>query len=123
MPMIFVFDNDDKSLEIFPSEKDSIAACEGIDVEESPCVFWNNGGQALKVVFTKPNEKGSFSVVSGLYHLESNPSGKPLINVLEQVSYVEGKSPLNSIESVRQHLTSSGNIASSGLDGRTGRRC
>jgi len=121
--MIFVFDNDDKSLEIFPSEKDAIAACEGIDVEESPCVFWNNEGQALKAVFTKPNEKGSFSVVSGLYHLESNPSGKPLINVLEQVSYVEGKSPLNSIESVRQHLTSSGNIASSGLDGRTGRRC
>ncbi len=106
--MIFVFDNDDKGLEIFPSEKDAIAACEGIDVEESPCEFWNNCGQALKVVFTKSNERGSFTVVSGKYHLEPNPEGEPLMNRLSQVSFVEGEPSLNSVETVRQHLTSLG---------------
>ena len=106
MPMIFVFDHDDRGLEVFPSENDAISACEGIDVEDSPCEFWDNEGKALKVVFTKPNERGSFSVVSGIYHLEPNPEGESLINMLPQVSYVEGTPPLNSIEAVRQHLTS-----------------
>lgn len=106
--MMFVFDNDDRSLEIFPSEKEAVAACEGIDVEESPCEFWNEEGQPLKAVFTKPNEKGSVSVVSGTYHLEPNREGNKLINMLSHVSYVEGKAPLNTIEAVRQHLTSLG---------------
>lgn len=108
MSMIFVFDNDDKGLEVYTSEQEAIDACEGIDVVESPCEFWNNEGQSLKAIFTKPNKKGSFSVVSGAYHLEPNPEGEPLINMLPQVSYVKGKSLLNTIEAVRQHLTNSG---------------
>ena len=105
MSMIFVFNNDDKGLDVYPSEKEAIDAYEGIDVVESPCDFWNNEGLSLKAVFTRPNEKGSFSVVSGTYHLESNPEGEPLIKLLSQISTVEGKSPLNTIEALRQHLT------------------
>jgi hypothetical protein len=105
--MIFVFDYDDKSLEVFLNEKDAIAAYEGIDVGESPCEFWNNEGHSLKAVFTKPNKRGSFSVLSGTYHLVPNPEGERLINMLVQVTYVESESPLKSIEAVRQHLTSS----------------
>ena len=105
--MIFVFDNDDKSLEVFPNESVAIVVCEGIDVEESPCEFWNNDGGALRAVFTKPNNKGLFTVISGNYHLEPNPEGESLLEKLSQVSYVEGNSSLKSVEAVRQHLTSS----------------
>ena len=108
MLMIFAFDNDDKGLSVFSSEEDAIAAHEGIDVEESPVHFWDLEGNALTAVFTKPNVRGTFTVVSGTYHLEPCPTGVSLVNMLAQVSYVQGNAPLNSIEAVRQHLTRQG---------------
>jgi hypothetical protein len=107
--MIFVFDHDDRGLEVFQSKREAISACEGIDVEDSPCEFWDNDGKALRAVFTKPNKRGSFSSVSGTYQLEPNPTGASLIEILPKVSYVEGTPPLNSLEAVRQHLTSQAN--------------
>lgn len=104
MPMIFVFDHDDRGLEVFSSEEGAISACEGIDVRDSPCKFWDNNGNALKAVFTQSNKRSFFSVVSGTYYLEPDPEGEPLIDTLSQVSYVEGAPPLNTIEAVRQHL-------------------
>lgn len=111
--MVFTFNSDDKSLEVFPKKQDAIASCEGIDVEELPILFWGQNGQALEAVFTKQNERGFCTVVSGAYHLAEKPNGKPLISILEQVSYVEGKPPLNNIEAIRQHLTNQDNLANS----------
>lgn len=104
MSVVFVLNNDDKGLEIFPSEKAAIAAYEGIDVEESPCDFWNDKGEALRVIFTEPNKRSLFSVVSSAYHLKLNSDGELLINILDQVTYVEGHPPLNSIKAVREYL-------------------
>ena len=49
MSMIFEFNNDDKGLDVYPSEKEAIDACEGIDVVESPCDFWNNKGLKYEI--------------------------------------------------------------------------
>jgi len=100
--MILVLDPDDKSLEVFLTEEDAISACEGIDVEELPIEFWDNEGKSLKADFVKPNKKSVFSVISGTYRLIPNFEGKPLIERLDYVSYIEGNSSFNSTDVIRK---------------------
>ncbi len=106
MPMIFAFLSDDKGLEIFEDESSAISSCEGVDVGEIPILFWDACGRPLKVVFIKANKRGKFSVVSGEYGLEPGGEFAPLLDMLDQVSYVEGPNPFVSVDEVRQHLTS-----------------
>ncbi len=106
MPIIFAFVSDDKGLEVFEDEMPAISSFEGIDVQDVPILFWDASGQPLKVVFDIPNKRGKLSVVSGEYRLEPGGESAPLLEVLDQVSYVDGPNPFVSIDAVRQHLTS-----------------
>lgn len=104
--MIFVFTTDDETLEIFPDKQTATSSCEGIDVEDGLYLFWDDSGKPLTAEFTEPNQRGRFSVVSGKYKLvscdESNSAN--LLDVLDDVQAVEGKSPLNTIEAIRSYL-------------------
>jgi hypothetical protein len=102
---IFVFSTDDRGLEVFESKEAAIAACEGIDVENGECLFWDEHGFSLEAVFSKPNKRGSFTVVSGVYDLRPFPEGLELMEVLPNVVYVEGHGMFNSVAEIRQHLT------------------
>ncbi len=104
--MIFVLTTDDKTLEIFPDEQTAISSCEGVDVEDENCLFWDDSGNPLCAEFSEPNQRGRFSVVSGKYKLVScNESDNTnLLDILDNVQGVEGKPPLNTIEAVRNYL-------------------
>jgi hypothetical protein len=102
---VFVFSTDDLGLEVFASKQDAIAACEGIDVENGECLFWDEHGISLKAEFSIPNKKGSFTVVSGTYDLVPFPEGLELIEFLPKVSYVEGHGHFKDVAEVKRHLT------------------
>lgn len=102
---VFVFSTDDLGLEVFDSKKDAIAACEGIDVENGECLFWDERGVSLKAEFSTPNKKGSFTVVSGIYDLVPFPEGLDLIEFLPKVGYVEGHGHFKDVAEVKRHLT------------------
>jgi hypothetical protein len=103
--MTFVFATDDRSLLAFASEAKACGHAEGIDVENSLYLFFDDAGRPLSPVFSKPNEKGRFTVVSGVYSLQrrGSPDATGLLDLLPDVTSVEGE--LGSVEAVRQHLT------------------
>lgn len=68
--MIFALSTDDLGLTAFPSEKEAVAHCEGIDVKQGGWQFYASDGRRLTARFTNPNVRGRFSVVSGSYVLE-----------------------------------------------------
>jgi hypothetical protein len=106
--MIFAFATDDKTLLVFPSESEAVAYCEGVDVEEGLWCFFDANGEPLEAVFTKPNSRGSFTVVSGIYSLRpSSPvPAQSLLEKLPEVATVEGKPPLNTVGEIKRLLTS-----------------
>ena len=105
--MIFALAIDDRTLMVFPDEAQAVAYCEGIDVEEGNWLFFNDNGKPLDAVFTTPNKHGSFSVMSGVYILRQSAdvTMKTLLNQLDEISVVEGESPLKTIAEIRKHLT------------------
>lgn len=105
--MIFAFATDDRTLRLFPTELEAVAYCEGIDVEEGVWRFFDAEGKALEAVFTKPNSRGSFSIVSGIYSLRpSSDTTLSLLETLPEVVAVEGKPPFNSVAEIARLLTS-----------------
>jgi hypothetical protein len=103
--MTFVFATDDESLSVHSTDAMACAQAEGIDVEDGLYLFFDDAGRPLRPVFSTPNKRGRFSVLSGVYALHTEPSGDPsgLLDILPQVTSVEGE--LRSVEAVRQHLT------------------
>jgi hypothetical protein len=103
--MTFVFATDDQSLFVFPTPATACSHAEGVDVEDGLYLFFDDTGRPLKPVFSTPNERARFSVVSGVYSLDSEraETSSSLFDILPQVASVEGE--LASIEAVRQHLT------------------
>jgi hypothetical protein len=104
--MIFVFARDDRGLEVFPTEEAAISYCEGVDVEDGNYMFWDSAGQPLEAEFTKPNERGRFSVLSGVYRLRPASDGPHLIDALTEVSYLETTDFFPSIDAIKSHLAS-----------------
>lgn len=102
---IFAFATDDRGLHVFPEKEDAISYCEGIDIENGEWLFWDEFGTNLQPVFSKPNQKSGFSVMSGEYDLVPFPAGLELIMFLPNVGYVEGGGMFQDIEEVRNHLT------------------
>ncbi|QQD18363.1 hypothetical protein I6N98_00340 [Spongiibacter nanhainus] len=102
---VFVFSTDDLGLEVFDSKQDAIDACEGIDVENGECLFWDEHGIGLKAEFSTPNKKGSFTVVSGTYDLVPFPEGLELVELLPKVGYVEGHGHFKDVTEIKQFLT------------------
>ena len=104
--MIFVFSQDDRGLEVFATETEAIQSCEGIDVEDGNYLFWDNTGSPLSPVFTKPNERGKFVVVSGEYSLQPAAEGEQMNSVLSQVAYLEANNWFSKLDDVQKHLDS-----------------
>lgn len=100
--VIFALSSDDLGLTAFASEKEAVAYCEGIDVEQGGWQFFASDGRRLTAKFTNPNVRGRFSVVSGSYVLEPGSDDTGLEAVLDSVTYVEGCG-LRSVADVR-HL-------------------
>lgn len=112
--MIFALTTDDRTLKIFASEAETIAYAEGIDVENGEWLFFDECGAPLQAVFTKPNKRGSFLVESGVYHLQSS-EGQGLMELLPQVSSVEGPSELGTTAAVAERLASNTSVKRDGL--------
>jgi hypothetical protein len=105
MSMIFVLATDDFCLEVYPTKEEAIAACEGVDVEDGNYLFWDGSGFPLIASFSEPNERGRFTVLSGVYDLLPASSGESLLGALSMAKSFEGHGLFSSIEAVRRHLT------------------
>lgn len=103
--MIFALSTDDKTLMVFASEAEATAYAEGIDVEDGVWLFFDDCGFPLAATFSAPNKRGSFSVVSGTYHLHPG-QGQSLSALLPEVASVEGVAPLNTVAGVMELLAS-----------------
>lgn len=105
--MVFAFSTDDRTLMVFPNASEAVAYCEGIDVEVGGWAFFDNDGQPLEAVFTKPNFKAGPIVGSGTYVLRPAPTGgaQVLAERLREVSAVEGPDNLRTVADVERLLT------------------
>lgn len=82
-----------------------MAHAEGIDVENGVWLFFDDCGFPLVPTFTTPNKRGSFSVASGIYQLQTS-QGQSLCELLPQVGSIEGMAPLNTVAGVMERLAS-----------------
>jgi len=103
--MVFVHLADENTLVVHEDAAEAIRACEGIDVEDVICVFFDDNGQPLRAVFDEPNQRGRFVVVSARYHLAPDGDGQSLLELLPSVASIEGKGALRTLEDVRRLLT------------------
>ncbi|MDO5653973.1 MAG: hypothetical protein Q4G39_07700 [Brachymonas sp.] len=105
--MIFALSTDDRCLEVFKNEAAAISCAEGIDVENGVWCFFDESGQALEPVFTKPNQVGDFCVVSGTYHLRlASPNTPSLQSKLSDIQAVEKNCFFKSLAEVAAWLVS-----------------
>lgn len=102
--MIYALATDDRMLHVFAEESEAIAMAEGIDVGAGHWLFFDASGCPLDARFTKPNEQGWISVLSGRYHLvpATTAGSRHLLELLSHVSQVVGR--LSSLGEVRQQL-------------------
>jgi hypothetical protein len=103
-PMLFAYETDERSLIAFKNADEAIAYAEGIDVEQGVWLFFAEDGSPMQPVFTTPNQKGWFSVVSGTYTLRAanDPRMNRLESIFGNVTSVTGL--LASIQEVKQVL-------------------
>jgi len=104
--MIFAADTEERSLHVFPDAETAAAYCEGLDVEATLWLFWDDDGLPLEPQFTIPNKRGLFTGTSGTYHLVKNASSDSgvLQEALAHIRQVIGETPLNSIRAVQDYL-------------------
>lgn len=105
--MIFALSTDDRTLQVFDSEAEAISYAEGIDVEDGIWLFFNEMGQALEPVFTKPNQRGSLVVASGVYELRlASLNTPPLQAKLSEVKAIGNVGRFKSVSEVKAWLAS-----------------
>lgn len=104
--MIFAAETEERSLHVFPDAETAASYCEGIDVEATVWLFWDDEGMPLEPQFTIPNKRGLFTGTNGTYHLVKarNVQRGILQEALEQIRQVIGERPLNSVRAVREYL-------------------
>lgn len=103
--MLFVHLTDENTLVVHEDAADAIRSCEGIDVEDGTCVFFDHDGQRLRAVFDEPNERGRFVVASGRYHLVPDRDSRGLLELLPTIANIEGNRALRTLDDVRLLLT------------------
>lgn len=116
--MIFAFETDDKTLMVFPNERDVIRYCEGWDVSTGGWLFFAADGSPMEAVFSEPASKSGWVISHGRYSLRPNAASEKtqLLGLLPQVAAVEGEAPLNTVAAIEGLLTSrSTGTAASGL--------
>lgn len=105
--MIFALSTDDRTLEIFDSEADAISNAEGVDVEDGVWLFFDETGQALEPFFIKPNKRGGFGLISGVYELHLSNQNLPTLQVkLSEVAALSGTDKFKNLSEVKSWLTS-----------------
>ena len=104
--MIFAVATDERTLVAFLDEAEAIAACEGLDVEATQWIFWDDGGEPLEARFSVPNARGLFVVTNGTYSLvpAAPDHHAVLAEALDEVLHFESPAPFNSAEGVRDYL-------------------
>lgn len=116
--MIFAFATDEKTLMVFPTERDAISFCEGWDVSEGGWLFFAADGSPMEAVFSEPASKSGWVISHGRYSLRPIATSEKtqLLALLPQVAAVEGEAPLNTVAAIEGLLTSrSTGTAASGL--------
>jgi hypothetical protein len=104
--MIFAAETEERSLHVFPDAETAASYCEGLAVEATLWLFWDDDGAPLEPKFTIPNRRGLFTGKNGLYHLVPMISGQHafLQEALEQIRQVIGEFPFNSVRAVQDYL-------------------
>jgi hypothetical protein len=117
--MVFVLLTDENTLEIHEDEPSAIRSCEGVDVEDGVCLFFDDSGQPLNPVFDTPNKRIGPFVSSGHYRLRlAEPGRAILLELLPKVVNVEGPPLLRSVADVERLLTSRSSGTPSGAPHR-----
>ena len=106
--MIFAFATDDRTLKVFPNERDAVKYCEGWDVSEGGWLFFAADGTPMEVVFSEPASKNGRVISHGFYSLRLNAESEKtqLLALLSQVAAVEGEAPLDTVAAIEGLLTS-----------------
>ncbi|MBB5207871.1 hypothetical protein [Chiayiivirga flava] len=106
LTVIFVANNEEQSLMVFPPEADAVAYCEGLDVEAGEWLFWDNAGNPLEPRFEVPNKRGLFTVQNGTYRLvpAASPYRVELAVALSEIRHFEGPALFLSEAVVRNHI-------------------
>jgi hypothetical protein len=104
--MIFVAETEERSFYAFPTEREAVAYCEGLDVEAGIWLFWDHLGNPLQPLFSVPNSRGLFAVVNGTYSLVSGgpEHHAPLAEVLSEFLHFESPAPFDSEDGIRSYL-------------------
>jgi hypothetical protein len=104
--MIFAAETEERSLHVFPDADTAASYCEGLAVEATIWLFWDDNGAPLEPQFTIPNKRGLFTATNGLYHLVPVIGGQHtfLLEALEQIRQVIGEFPFTSVGAVQDYL-------------------
>lgn len=104
--MIFAAETEERSLHVFPDADTAASYCEGLAVEATIWLFWDDNGAPLEPQFTIPNKRGLFTATNGLYHLVPAAGGQHafLHEALEQIRQVIGEFPFTSVSAVQDYL-------------------
>ena len=104
--MIFAAETEERSLHVFPDAETAASYCEGIDVEATLWLFWDDDGLPLEPQFTIPNKRGLFTGTNGTYHLvKARDVQRGLLQeALAQIRQVIGERPLNTVRAVQDYL-------------------
>ncbi|MES2318152.1 MAG: hypothetical protein V4631_11725 [Pseudomonadota bacterium] len=114
--MIFAAETEELSLHVFPDAVTAASYCEGLAVEATLWLFWDDNGEPMDPEFTIPNQRGLFTSKNGLYHLVPGVPGRHAVlrEALEQIRQVVGEVPFTSVKAVQDYLNrpSAGRLAS-----------
>ena len=104
--MIFAAETEERSLHVFPDAETAASYCDGLAVEATLWLFWDDQGAPLAPEFTIPNQRGLFTGTNGQYHLVPATGGQHafLHAALEQIRQVIGEVPLTTVQAVQDYL-------------------
>lgn len=107
--MIFAAETEERSLHVFPDAETAASYCEGLAVEATIWLFWDDQGAPLEPEFTIPNKRGLLTNKNGVYHLVPMAGGQRgyLVDALEHIRQVIGEFPFTSVKAVREYLDGS----------------
>ena len=65
--MIFAAETEERSLHVFPDAETAASYCDGLAVEATLWLFWDDDGAPMEPQFTIPNQRGVFLGKNGTY--------------------------------------------------------
>lgn len=104
--MIFAAETEERSLHVFPDAETAASYCDGLAVEATIWLFWDDKGAPLEPEFTIPNKRGLLTNKNGVYHLVPMAGGQRgyLREALDHIRHVIGEFPFTSVKAVRDYL-------------------